>query len=155
MARKQEAPIGAKARITTDPIPGSKKIYCSGSIHSQLKVPFRRIELSGAAQTSQNEPLTHLTVYDSSGPYTDPEVQIDVRRGLDDVRGPWIEQRGDTEQYEGRTRKPIDDGYRSLKRSEGVERFPGLKRSVRRAKSGKNVTQLHYARQGIVTAEME
>ena len=155
MAFNENEPIGENARITTEPIPGSRKIYVEGEMHPGIRVPFRRIELSEAAKASKTEPLSHLTVYDPSGPYTDPDVDINVREGLADVRGTWITARGDTEVYEGRTRRPEDDGYRTEDRADQIDRFPGLRRPIRRAKDGANVSQLHYARKGIITAEME
>jgi phosphomethylpyrimidine synthase len=155
MTGNENEPIGENARITTEPIPGSEKVYVSGTIHSGIRVPFRRICLSETAKNSSTEPLSHLTVYDPSGPYTDPDVHINVRQGLADVRGQWITARDDTEVYEGRSRRPEDDGYRSDDRAGQVDRFPGLRRPILRSKSGANVSQLHYARQGIITAEME
>jgi phosphomethylpyrimidine synthase len=96
-------------------------------------------------------------VYDTSGPYTDPEAKIDVRKGLTPIRQEWIEARGDTETYSGRPVTARDDGYSSENRAEEkTERFPGAEsQPVRRARSGGNVTQMHYAREGIITPEME
>jgi phosphomethylpyrimidine synthase len=113
-------------------LPNSEKIYVAGSWPGEARVPMRRIKLAGGAD--------HI-VYDTSGPYSDPAVKIDITRGLPPVRGPWIAARADTE----------------LRQSAGdaAPRFPGLARPPRRALYGQNVTQLHYARRGIITPEME
>ncbi|MFT6390151.1 MAG: phosphomethylpyrimidine synthase, partial [Cellvibrionaceae bacterium] len=97
---------------------------------------------------------TSITVYDTSGPYTDPSVDIDVYKGLQDVRSAWIEARDDTEVYQGREVKPMDNGHDD---SEKAFQFYNdeLQRKPRRAKKGMNVSQMHYARKGIITPEME
>ena len=147
------------ARITTAPLPASKKVYLEGSVHEGVRVPMREIALSAtsagkAAGHVLPEPNPALRVYDTSGPYTDPDVTVDVREGLPALRAGWIEARGDTERYEGRAVKPEDDGYRDEAQASRVERFPVAPPPLR-AKSGGNVTQMHYAKRGIVTAEME
>lgn len=97
---------------------------------------------------------TFVRVYDTSGPYTDPSCDIDVYSGLADERSTWVEARGDTELYQGRVVKPVDNGHSDEQKA--AEFFNAdLQRQPRRASAGKNVTQLHYARRGIVTAEME
>jgi phosphomethylpyrimidine synthase len=101
-----------------------------------------------------------VVVYDTSGPYTDNQSVIDVKRGLPDVCTPWIEARGDTELYTGRERMPLDDGIKTeTAEAQRFERLradaAGLQRQPRRAKSGQNVSQMHYARRGIITPEME
>jgi len=131
--------------ITTGPLPASRKIYVESERDSSVKVPMREIELHPSAM----EPP--VTVYDTSGPYSDPDIEIDIRKGLPPLRSPWIEARGDTQAYQGRHVKPEDNGFASGERL--VPEFPNL-RQPRRAKSGA-VTQMAYARQGIVTAEME
>jgi len=125
--------------ITRGPLPGSRKVIVNG-------VPFREVALSGG------EPSVRL--YDTSGPYTDDAAQIDIEKGLAARRREWILARGDVEEYDGRARKPEDDG---LKRGEllSVPQFDRAGRAPLRAKAGKNVTQLHYARQGIITQEMK
>ena len=135
----------ARAR---EPFPASTKSYLAGS-RADLRVPVRDIALTNGEIVS---------VYDTSGPYTDPAAAIDVKRGLPSVRGAWIAERGDTERYAGRAPAPIDDGQKS----EASERLAalraeatGLQRPPRRARAGANVTQMHYARRGIVTPEME
>ena len=133
--------------ITRDPLPGSEKVYVSGKIHPHIKVPMRKITLTNDEA---------LVVYDTSGVYTDPNVDIDVTKGIDPIRKEWIEARGDVEAYEGRIIKPVDNGYNTDEQLEFVTAgSKGLHRTPLRAKKGKNVTQLHYARQGIITPEME
>ncbi|MEG1770294.1 MAG: phosphomethylpyrimidine synthase ThiC, partial [Comamonas sp.] len=131
------------------PFPASRKSYLPGQLHADLRVPVRDIALTNGEQVS---------VYDTSGPYTDPTVQIDIRQGLPCLRAPWLDARGDTEWYVGRMRMALDDGSQS----EEAQRLKqlraeaaGLQRQPRRAKSGANVTQMHYARRGIITPEME
>ncbi|GGF98880.1 phosphomethylpyrimidine synthase ThiC [Paenibacillus abyssi] len=142
--------------ILTTPLPGSRKVYVKGS-REDIQVPMREIELSPTTAGGKeviNEPVR---VYDASGPYTDTAYEADVRRGLPALRRAWIEERGDVETYEGRQIKPEDNGFVSQERVEekGAELFPGLERKPLRAKAGSNVTQLHYARKGIITPEME
>jgi len=155
--RKYQGPTD-EARITTEPLPASTKVYIEGGAHG-VRVPMREIALSptSAGKASSHtlpEPNPPIRVYDTSGPYTDPTVTIDVRKGLAPIRASWIDQRGDTEWVTGRETKPEDDGYRDEAQAAKVERFDRGGR-VRRAKAGANVSQLHYARQGIITAEME
>ncbi len=132
------------------PFPASTKSYLSGALHPQLRVPVRDIALTNGEQVS---------VYDTSGPYTDPAVQIDVRQGLPSVRGAWIEARGDSEYYVGRLRVALDDGGKRGEEDARVDQLraeaAALQRQPRRAKSGQNVTQMHYAKRGIITPEME
>src|SRR5579862_5998205 len=125
--------------VTSGSLPGSRKLYVDG-------VPFREVPLSGG------EPPVRL--YDTSGPYTDDSVAIDIEKGLAARRREWILARGDVESYDGRARKPEDDG---LKQGEklSVPQFNRDGIQLLRAKPGKNVTQLHYARQGLITAEMK
>ena len=132
------------------PFPASTKSYLSGAIHPELRVPVRDIALTNGEQVS---------VYDTSGPYTDPAAQIDVRQGLASVRGSWIEARGDSEFYVGRQRVALDDGGKRGEEDVRVAQLraeaAALQRQPRRAKSGANVTQMHYAKRGIITPEME
>jgi phosphomethylpyrimidine synthase len=136
----------ARAR---EPFPASRKAYLPGQLHADLQVPVRDIQLTNGEVVS---------VYDTSGPYTDPQAVIDVRRGLPSVRGSWIAARGDTEAYAGRPPVALDDGQKS----EDAARLAqlravaaALQRKPLRAKAGANVTQMHYARKGIITPEME
>ena len=153
-----------KVNISTDPIsPKSKKVYVSGTIHSDIKVPFREISLSASTTVNGNgngngnhieQDESSLIVYDTSGPYTDPDAKIDIREGLDPIRLPWIIGRGDVEYYDGRKIEPKDDGYREGE-NPNTERFPKTRDKVLRAKSGQNVSQMYYAKRGIITPEME
>lgn len=132
------------------PFPASSKSYLTGSVHPELRVPVRDIALTNGEQVS---------VYDTSGPYTDPTARIDVRQGLAGVRGAWIEARGDSEFYVGRPRVALDDGGKRGEEDVRVAQLraeaAALQRQPRRAKSGQNVTQMHYAKRGIITPEME
>ena len=136
--------------LTREPFPASTKGAITGS-RPDLRVPVRDVLLTNGECVS---------LYDTSGPYTDPSVDIDVRRGLPGVRAAWIAERGDTESYEGRIHKAIDDGATHADRdaqriAELRAGAASLQRTPRRAKAGANVTQMHYARRGIVTPEME
>ena len=146
LARESFASLLARAR---EPFPASRKQYLAGALHPELRVPVRDIALTNGEQVS---------VYDTSGPYTDPQAVIDVRSGLASVRGGWIEARGDTERYQGRPPVALDDGSKSedaVRLAQLRIEAAGLQRQPLRAKSGANVTQMHYARKGIVTPEME
>ena len=146
--------------------PNSKRVYLSGSRHKDMRVPFREIALhptqSFNGEMEANEPLR---VYDTSGPWGDESQSCDSQQGLPPLRADWIQARGDIEEYEGREIQPQDNGYltrghaqyasRSEKQKGRLEYFPGLKRKPFRAKVGGCVTQMHYARRGIVTPEME
>ncbi|QWF75408.1 phosphomethylpyrimidine synthase ThiC [Bacillus subtilis] len=130
---------------------GSKKVYVEGS-SSDIQVPMREIALSPTTGSFGEEENAPVRVYDTSGPYTDPEVTINIQEGLKPLRQKWITERGDVEEYEGRAIKPEDNGYK--KATPNVS-YPGLKRKPLRAKAGQNVTQMHYAKKGIITPEME
>ncbi len=134
--------------VTTGPLPGSRKIYVQSNRLPQVKVAMREIILSEGAK---EEPLP---VYDTSGPYTDNEQTIDIARGLKQLRREWILERGDVEEYEGRARKPEDDGLKPNEKM-GVPEYDRKGLKPLRAKDGKAVTQLAYARAGIITPEME
>ena len=130
--------------ITTGPLPASRKIHVPGVLHPEIRVPMREISVHPTA----GEPP--LPVYDSSGPYTDPDAQIDIAKGLAPLRRAWIEARGDVEEYDGREVKPEDNGF--VQGDRLTPEFPVRPRPLR----GKGaVTQLAYARAGIVTPEME
>ena len=135
-----------RAQVASGAIPGSRKIYVSAGRDAGVRVAMREIALSGGEAP--------LTVYDCSGPYTDPTASIDIAKGLASIRTPWIESRGDTETYEGRAVRPEDDG-RSEGENAALPAFPSAGRDVRRASSNRAVTQMAYARAGIVTPEME
>ena len=132
--------------VVAESLPASRKIYHSGSLHAGLRVPMREIALH---PTSGEPPHT---VYDTSGPYTDPSVTIDIERGLPGLRTPWILARADVESYPGRRVQPIDNGLAAGGRP--APEFP-LQRAPLRARRALAVTQLAYARAGIITPEME
>ncbi|MDR4434490.1 phosphomethylpyrimidine synthase ThiC [Bacillus tequilensis] len=129
---------------------GSKKVYVGST--SDIQVPMREIELSPTTGSFGEEKNAPVRVYDTSGPYTDPDVTINIEEGLKPLRQKWINERGDVEEYEGRAIKPEDNGY---KKANPNISYPGLQRKPLRAKEGQNVTQMHYARKGIITPEME
>jgi phosphomethylpyrimidine synthase len=130
---------------------GSKKVYVEGS-RPDIQVPMREIELSRTTGSFGDEDNAPVRVYDTSGPYTDKNHQINIEEGLNPLRSNWIKERNDVEEYEGRKVKPEDNGYITVNNESN---HPGLIRKPLRAKQGKNVTQLHYARKGIITPEME
>lgn len=133
------------------PFPRSQKIYVQGS-RPDIRVPMREISLDVTPTDFGGEINAPVTVYDTSGPYTDPNVSIDVRNGLADVRSAWIEDRGDTEKLPGLS---SEFGQRRLNDAElSAMRFAHV-RNPRRAKAGHNVSQMHYAKKGIITPEME
>lgn len=133
------------------PLPNSRKVYQTGS-RPDLRVPFREISLADTPSHFGAEPNPPLSVYDTSGPYTDPSVQIDIRKGLPPLRQAWISERKDTEWMAG-----LNSQYGQARQAApelDTLRFE-LKRQPRRSISGANVTQIHYARRGIITPEME
>ena len=149
------------------PLPNSRRIYVNGK-QPGVRVPFREIS-QNQTRNFDNSLVDNapVRVYDTSGPWGDPYVHTDVREGLPSLRRHWILERGDVEEYEGRDLQPIDDGYltfdaanqaRQKEKARGsnrLEDFPALLRTPLRAKPGACVTQMHYARQGIITPEME
>jgi len=139
-----DIPARTELAVTTGPIRGSKKIHVG-----PLKVAMREIAL----EPSSGEPP--IRVYDTSGPYTDPEARIDIMAGLPELRRDWIRGRGDVEEVTQREVRPEDNGQLGPDRSGGVQPFPNVRRRVLRAKPGMNVSQMHYARRGIITPEME
>ncbi|CAK9039446.1 Phosphomethylpyrimidine synthase (Hydroxymethylpyrimidine phosphate synthase) (HMP-P synthase) (HMP-phosphate synthase) (HMPP synthase) (Thiamine biosynthesis protein ThiC) [Durusdinium trenchii] len=132
--------------VTTGPLPASKKTYVAGDIYPDLKVPVREIEVHPSA----NEP--NVPVYDTSGPYTDPDVTIDVEKGLARTRTAWIKERGAVEEYDGRDVKPEDNGGASGKHL--AREFPVRNKPLRGDGTGP-VTQYEFAKAGIITKEME
>ena len=164
-------------------LPNSRKVYVNGELHPDLHVPFREISLAPTkAMDGRMEVNEPVRVYDTSGPWGDPEATPDVTQGLPALRAKWIRERGDVGEIEGRQVQPIDDGYLSYKHAaeSAKRRTPNAERPTPngsgngsdpstlnsqpstfaarrplRAKSGKCVTQLWYARQGIITPEME
>lgn len=140
------ADINSKLEIgvTTGPIRGSKKIHVG-----PLGIAMREIHLEPGSGEAP------VRVYDTSGPYTDPNVTIDIAAGLAAKRREWIVARGDVEEYDARAVKPEDNGQLGPDRSGGVPAFPNVVKRPLRAKPGMNVSQMHYARRGIITPEME
>src|SRR6266550_5997891 len=147
-------------------LPNSKKVFVSGKLHPNIRVPFREISLAPtkamSGETEVNEPVR---VYDTSGPWGDPDFRGDLTRGLSPVRANWIGDQGDVEEIAGRMVRPIDDGYLSLSHAESSAKRNGSEKYELRSKkfqrrplrgsAGHPVTQLWYARRGIITPEME
>ena len=142
------------------PLPNSKKVYVAGS-RADIRVPMREISQSATSAEMGAEPNPPIFVYDCSGPYSDPAQKIDIRAGLPALRKGWIEERGDTETLSGLSSEYGRDRVAKAAADPTLSalRFPGLQRTPRRAKSGAglsgNVSQMHYARKGIITPEME
>ncbi len=134
------------------PLPNSRKVYMAGS-QPDIRVPMREITQADTPTDFGGEANPPIYVYDTSGSYTDPEIKIDIRSGLPALRQTWIEARGDTETLTGLSSQYGHE--RALDHATANLRFPGLQRQPRRAREGQNVTQMHYARQGIITPEME
>jgi phosphomethylpyrimidine synthase len=153
---------------SSEQLPASKRIYVPGRIHADVRVPMREIEVSPTkSYTGAVTPNDPVKVYDCSGPWGDPRFDGTVEHGLPALRANWIRARGDVEEYDGRPVQPIDDGYlsenhrglaRAKRQDETSFRLEGLtapRRKALRAKPGKVVTQMAYARAGIITPEME
>ena len=136
------------AGITREPMPASRKVYMGGD----LRVPMREISQTPTVRNGASLENPPVRVYDSSGPFTDPEQKLDLRQGLPSVRSEWIARRQDTEELSGVSSAYGRDRAMDPK-LEGI-RFPNLKKPLR-AKAGKNVSQMHYAKQGIITPEMQ
>src|SRR6266576_2238423 len=153
-----------ESKAAETPLPNSRKVYVNGEIHPGIRVPFREITLAPTksinGEIEINEPVR---VYDTSGPWGDPSVTLDPVQGLPPLRRDWILKRGDVDEIEGRVVRPIDDGYLSDKHSAIAAKrrstFNGAgapsRRKPLRASADHPVTQLWYARQGIITPEME
>jgi phosphomethylpyrimidine synthase len=145
-------------KTSIHPFPRSKRVYVHGKLNPEVRVPFREIEISATSGYSglieKNEPVR---VYDSSGSV----ANHDIKQGIEPIRASWIKERGDIEEYEGRNVHPVDNGYLSDDQSEyartkgNLVEYPGLRRKPLRAKAGANVTQMEYARRGVITPEME
>jgi phosphomethylpyrimidine synthase len=144
-------------------LPNSARVYIEGT-QTGVRVPFREVALNATRNTNgTTEENESVRVYDTSGAWGDPALKCDEREGLPALRREWIVARGDVEEYEGREVKPEDDGYLTAgaaeyakNRTRGrLENFPGLRRAPLRALAGRRVTQMHYARRGIITPEME
>jgi phosphomethylpyrimidine synthase len=152
-SRNEEAPRNSV--ITTEPLPASRKVYIQGKRFADVRVPMREISVSPSGGHGGNGKTDgQIIVYDTSGPYTDPNAAIDVRKGVAPLRLGWIRRREDVEEL---GRSPLGrNGTNGDDSKPEAERFPeASRRSVLRAKPGCNVTQMHYAKRGIVTPEME
>lgn len=132
--------------VSTGPLPASIKIYKTGHIHPDIRIPMREI----AVHPTAGEP--NITVYDSSGPYSDPSAEIDIAKGIPRVREGWLAAQGNVHSYDGRRVIPADNGFATGERL--TPEFP-IRNNPLKAKDGKAVTQLAYARAGIITREME
>src|ERR1041384_4501071 len=139
-----DAPARTELKVTTGPIRGSRKIHVG-----DRRVAMRAVDL----EPSSGE--LPVVLYDTSGPYTDPQARIDIMAGIPELRRDWIRGRGDVEEVAQREVRPEDNGQLGPDRSGGVPAFPNVRRKVLRARAGHNVTQMHYAKRGIVTPEME
>lgn len=139
-----DIPAKTEIGVTTGPIRGSRKIHVG-----KHRVAMREIHLEPGSGEAP------VRVYDTSGPYTDPNARIDIMAGLPALRRDWILGRGDVEAYDARQVKPEDNGLKGPDRSAGVPQFPNVVKRPLRAKPGMNVSQMHYARRGIITPEME
>jgi phosphomethylpyrimidine synthase len=154
MSTQQQKNLSESAQVdqqSVQPFPRSQKVYVQGS-RPDIRVPMREISLDVTPTDFGGEINAPVTVYDTSGPYTDPNVSIDVRKGLADVRSAWIEDRGDTEKLPGLS---SEFGQRRLNDAELTKMRFAHVRNPRRAKAGHNVSQMHYAKKGIITPEME
>lgn len=140
--------------ITQAPIPGSQKVYIQSEVDARVRVPMRRIDLADTEATDGTRtPNAPIYVYDTSGPYTDPSVDVDVQAGIPRLRESWIAERGDTEELAG-----LSSEYGRMRladKSLDALRFPHVCKHPLRAKRGHGVTQMYYARKGIITPEME
>jgi phosphomethylpyrimidine synthase len=146
--------VNADAKVdeaTTQPFAKSHKIYVQGS-RPDIQVPFREISLSDTPSSFGGDTNPPVVVYDTSGPYTDPNVEIDIRNGLPALRAQWVMERDDVEQLDGPS---SEFGHQRLVDPELSQMRFNLHRKPLRAKAGMNVSQMHYARQGIITPEME
>src|SRR5438132_2919405 len=165
--RRNEKERRSESDATDFYFPNSKRVYVAGKLHPEVRVPFREISLAPTKSISGDiEVNESVRVYDTSGPWGDPDFHGDVEQGLPPLRAKWIRDRSDVEEYEGRAVTPIDDGYLSIAHAErSVKRNGNLKFEIRdsklaarrslRARPGKVVTQLWCARHGIITPEME
>src|SRR5213596_1765989 len=140
-----DVPARTELKVTTGPIRGSRKIHVEG--RDGLQVAMRAVDL----EPSSVEPP--VVLYDTSGPFTDPAQRIDIMAGLPEVRSTWIRARSDLEEVAQREVRPEDNGQLGPDRSGGVQPFPNVRKTVLRARPGANVTQMHYARRGIIRSE--
>jgi len=159
--RDSTEPLGSKRNgITTQPLPASRKIHIQSGNIPDVQVAMRAVVTSenGHGHTGNGhheQANSPVMIYDTSGPYTDVNAATDIRRGLKPLRLDWIKERGDVEALAGSSYRPVNS-KNGKQGSSPTERFPdSARRPILRAKHGCNVSQMHYARQGIVTPEME
>ncbi|HEY8863297.1 MAG TPA: phosphomethylpyrimidine synthase ThiC [Candidatus Dormibacteraeota bacterium] len=145
---------GSVGAVPERAFPNSRKVHITGS-RPDVRVPMREIEISASRVRHGEEPNAPIRVYDTSGPHTGSEQPIDIRRGLPALRLGWIRERGDVAEYEGRQVQPRDDGLKAGDPRANMAVFPAPARRPLRARAGQNVTQMHYARRGLITPEME
>jgi phosphomethylpyrimidine synthase len=152
MKKKDTAP--KQDGVTRQPFPNSKKIYIPGKIYPNINVAMREIALNDTVDsiTKKRTPNEPVTVYDTSGPYTDPNKEINVHNGIERIRNQWILDREDVEELHAFSSNYCNERLNDS--SLDHLRF-NLKHKPKKAKKGKNVSQMHYARQGIITPEME
>jgi len=151
----RDKPVVRNETITRQPLPGSRRVYDPGRMFPDLRVPMREVALSPTKARRPGEPdevNPPVTLYDTSGPYTDPGVEIDVTKGLKPIRLEWVLRRGDVQELPGATSDFCQQRLADPRLA--AVRFPSIRRPLR-AKAGRCVTQMHYAREGIVTPEME
>jgi phosphomethylpyrimidine synthase len=134
-----DVPARTELKVTSGPIRGSRKIFVG-----ERRVAMRAVDL----EPSSGEPP--VTLYDTSGPYTDPDARIDIMAGLPELRAQWIRGRGDVEEVDQREVRPEDNGQLGPDRSGGVAPFPKVRKRVLPARPGPNVTQMHHPRRGTV-----
>ena len=144
-----DIPARTEIGVTTGPIRGSRKIYVPAQGNADVRVAMREIALDPSSDEAP------VRVYDTSGPYTDGDARIDIMAGLPVLRRNWIVGRDDVESYDARNIRPEDNGQLGPDRSGGVPQFPNVVKRPLRAKAGRNVSQMHYARNGVITPEME
>jgi phosphomethylpyrimidine synthase len=158
--------IKQKESDSLKPFPASTRVYAHGKQHAQIRVPLRQVKLAESTTADgRKEPNPPVHIYDCSGPWGDPDFQGDVENGLPALRRDWILARGDVEEYDGRDVRPEDDGYLSAEHAarfnenaaakNRLREYPGLRRKPLKASTQNPVTQMWYARQGIITPEME
>ncbi len=151
---KKKSPVSQVNRITTKPFPNSKKIYVKGNIYPQINVAMREVSLDDTLDsfTGKKTPNQPVTIYDTSGPYTDPLEKIDVHKGIKRIREQWVMDRGDVEELDNFSSKYCNERLENS--SLDPIRFKYI-RKPKKAKKSKNVSQMYYAKQGIITPEME
>ncbi len=166
MISPNDTTAASEPRSVADVFPGSRRVYVPGTLHPDLRVPLREVDLAETKHPNGRVEVNEaVRVYDTSGPWGDPAFSGDVTQGLPALRRDWILARGDVAEYEGRAVKPEDNGYLSEEhasrynekkaRHNRLKEYPGLTRKPLRASAGHPVTQMWYAKQGVITPEME